>query len=60
MGLRICGYWPGLCSKSLGFRKDAETMKKVVIFGATGNVGSYLTHYAKGFFLRNAVMRWWR
>ena len=25
-------------------------MKKVIIFGASGNVGSYLTHYAKDFF----------
>ena len=25
-------------------------MKKIVIFGATGNVGSYLTKYASEFF----------
>ena len=28
-------------------------MKKIVIFGATGNVGSYLTKYANDFFNKN-------
>lgn len=28
-------------------------MKKIIIFGATGNVGSYLTIYANSFFDKN-------
>ena len=28
-------------------------MKKIIIFGATGNVGSYLTRYCSDFFNEN-------
>ena len=37
---------PKICDR----RMKGKKMKKIIIFGATGNVGSYVTKYAAQFF----------